>query len=109
VIHLGSNSAEGDVAQKRAEYVQKLEDAVVAAVRQAKANLRPARIGFGTGKANVNMNRRAWNGDGGWMLGYNPDGVSDKTVAVIKFENMSGEPFAIFTNYGVHGTVLGPR
>jgi len=100
--------AEGDAVRKREEYVQTLEDAVLAAVRQAKANLQPARIGFGTGKANVSMNRRARNGDGGWMLGNNPDGVSDKTVAVIKFETMSGGPLAILSNYGVHGTVLGP-
>ena len=99
---------EGDAVQKRADYVQKLEDAVVTAVRQAQASLQPARIGFGTGKANVSANRRARDGDGGWMLGNNPDGVSDKTVAVIKLETLSGEPLAIFANYAVHGTVLGP-
>jgi neutral ceramidase len=103
-----SEPAEGDVARRRAEYVQKFEDAVVTAVRQAQENLQPARVGFGTGIAKVNMNRRARNADGGWMLGNNPDGVSDKTVAVIKFETLSGEPLAIFSNYAVHGTVLGP-
>jgi neutral ceramidase len=99
---------EGDVARKRAEYVQRLEDAVVDAVRQARSGLQAARVGFGTGKVNVNMNRRARNADGGWMLGNNPDGVSDKTVAVIKLETTSGQPIAILHNYGVHGTVLGP-
>jgi hypothetical protein len=34
--------------------------------------------------------------------------VSDKTVAVIKLETMTGEPLALVSNYGVHGTVLGP-
>ncbi|MGH8639548.1 MAG: neutral/alkaline non-lysosomal ceramidase N-terminal domain-containing protein, partial [Burkholderiales bacterium] len=103
-----SESVDGDVARRRAEYVQKLEDAVSAAVRQARANLQPARIGFGFGKANVNTNRRARDGDGGWMLGNNPDGVSDKTVAVIRFDTMSGQPIAVLSNYGVHATVLGP-
>ncbi len=100
--------AEGDAARTRAAYVTKVEDAVLAAVRQAQAALQPARIGFGTGKANVNMNRRARNADGGWMLGNNPEGVSDKTVAVIKFETLTGAPLAIVSNYAVHGTVLGP-
>ncbi len=100
--------AEGDVAKRRAEYVRRLEDAIVAAVGRAQAGLQPASVGFGTGKANVNTNRRAPDGSGGWMLGSNPDDVSDKTVAVIKFERASGEPIAIFTNYAVHGTVLGP-
>jgi neutral ceramidase len=100
--------AQGDLARRRAEYVQKFEDAVLTAVRTAQANLQPAKVGFGTGKAHVSTNRRARNGEGGWMLGNNPDGVSDKTVAVIKFETIAGEPLAVFSNYGVHGTVLGP-
>jgi hypothetical protein len=103
-----SEPAEGEVARRRAEYVKTFEDAVVRAVRQAQASLQPARIGFGIGKANVSMNRRARSADGGWMLGNNPDGVSDKTVAVVRVESASGEPLAIFTNYAVHGTVLGP-
>jgi hypothetical protein len=53
------------------------------------------------------MNRRARTADGGWHLGHNPDGPSDKTVAVVKFETMEGEPFAVFSNYGVHATVMG--
>lgn len=99
--------AEGEVATKRAAYIQKLEDAVVGAVRQAKDRLQPAKMGFGAGTANVNTNRRAKDGEGGWMLGNNPEGISDKTVVVLKFETRAGEPFAIFSNYAVHGTVLG--
>ncbi len=98
----------GQLPPNQAAYVARLEDAILESVRQAKSSLQPARIGFGTGSAKVNVNRRAPNGEGGWMLGNNPDGVSDKTVAVIKFETAAGEPFAIFSNYGVHGTVLGP-
>jgi hypothetical protein len=99
----------GQFAPDQAAYVTRLEDAILESIRQAKSSLQPARIGFATGTAKVNTNRRAPNGEGGWMLGNNPDGVSDKTVAVIRFETLSGEPFAIFSNYGVHGTVLGPQ
>jgi hypothetical protein len=98
----------GQMPPNQADYVARLEDAVLESVRVAKSRLQPARVGFGTGTAKVNTNRRAQNGEGGWMLGNNPDGVSDKTVAVLKFETPAGEPFAIFSNYGVHGTVLGP-
>jgi hypothetical protein len=103
-----NEAAEGEILRKRNEFIQKLEDGVVDAVRQAQAKLQPARMGFGTGKANVNMNRRAKDADGGWMLGNNPEGVSDKTVAVIKFETTSGTPIALLSNYAVHATVLGP-
>lgn len=98
-----------EIAAKRDEYIRKVEDALVAVVREAKAKLQPAKVGFGTGQAKVNMNRRAMNGEGGWMLGHNPDGVSDKTVAVLRFDTLAGEPFAIFSNYSVHGTVLGQQ
>jgi neutral ceramidase len=85
-----------------------MQDAVVTATSEAKSRLQPARIGYATGRANVNTNRRASNGEGGWMLGNNPDDVSDKTVVVIKIESRSGAPVAVFSNYAVHGTVLGP-
>jgi hypothetical protein len=96
-------------SEGRAAYVQELEEKLAAAVTEAKAKLRPARAGFGTGKANVNINRRARMAAGDWWLGLNPDGPSDKTVAVVKFETPEGEPFALLINYPVHGTVLGPR
>lgn len=79
---------------------------IVEAARQADANLQPARIGFGTGRAYVNANRDIVV-DGVPRMTYNPERVSDKTVWVIKFETMTGEPIAFFINYAVHGTVLG--
>jgi neutral ceramidase len=90
-------------------YLALLHDNIVGAVRQASANLKPARAGYGMGRASVNTNRVARSAQGGWMLGMNPDGVSDKTVAVVKFESLSGEPIALFVNYPVHGTVMGPK
>ncbi len=89
-------------------YTAKLEDAAFEAVKQAKANLQPARFGFGTGKAYVNINRREQFPDGGWNLGYNPEGPSDKTVSVLKFETLAGKPIALLINYAVHGVVMGP-
>src|SRR5215471_17778052 len=43
---------------KTAAYTKSVEDVAVAAVRQAKARLKPARFGIGTGTAYVNINRR---------------------------------------------------
>jgi len=90
-------------------YTTKVENDAFEAVRQAKANLQPAQFGFGTGKAYVNINRREFFPKAGWWwLGYNPDGPSDKTVAVLKFTDMSGKPIAFFINYPVHAVVMGP-
>ena len=90
-------------------YTTKLENDAFEAVRQAKANLQPAQFGFGTGKAYVNINRREFFlKNGWWWLGYNPEGPSDKTVAVLKFTDMAGKPIAFFINYPVHAVVMGP-
>lgn len=98
----------GEASAKAAAYTAQIEDAAVEAVRQAKQNLQPARFGLGAGKCYVNINRRELDPDAGWWLGYNPDGPSSKTVAVLKFEDLSGKPIALFINYGVHGVVMGP-
>ena len=91
-------------------YTTKVENDAFEAVRQAKANLRPAQFGFGTGKAYVNVNRREFFPKmGWWWLGYNPEGPSDKTLAVLKFSDMSGKPIALFINYPVHAVVMGPE
>jgi neutral ceramidase len=93
---------------KTTAYITKLENEAFEAVRQAKANLQPAQFGFGTGKAYVNVNRREFfPKQGWWWIGYNPNGPSDKTVSVLKFESLSGKPIAFFINYSVHGVVMG--
>jgi len=91
-------------------YTSKVENDAFEAVRQAKTNLQPAQFGFGTGTAYVNINRReSFPKDGWWWLGYNPEGPSDKTVAVLKFADLSGKPLALFINYPVHAVVMGPE
>jgi len=99
----------GPLSAKQAAYSEKVEEAVVAAVRQAKAALQPARVGASEGRASVAVNRRARLADGRWWLGQNPDGPTDRTVAVVKFETPAGQPIALLVNYGVHGVVMGPR
>lgn len=93
---------------KAIAYTKRAEDLAFQAVKEAKANLQPAKFGWGTGEAYVNINRRERFPNGGWWLGYNPKGPSDKTDAILKFTTLSGKPIAIFMNYSVHGTVMGP-
>jgi hypothetical protein len=104
---LAGTHTHGGPALREGPYLTELQDKIVEAVRQARASLQPARVGFGTGRASVNSNRRARMANGGWWLGINPEGPSDKTVAVMKVDSAAGDPLAVFINYGVHGTVLG--
>src|SRR5580693_4343073 len=76
---------------------------IVDAVRQAKAKLQPARMGFGTGFSYLNVNRDAIDPETHlWTQAANLDGSSDKTVAVLKFESLTGEPIAAYIDYAMH-------
>ena len=96
-----------DPESPQGRYIRRVQDAMVEAVGQAQRQMQPARIGAASGRANVNVNRRAIAGDGSLWLGIDPDGPADKTLAVVKIETSAGEPLAIFANYAVHGTGMG--
>jgi hypothetical protein len=96
-------------APQSAAYTRTVEQAAVEAIRLAKAKLQPARFGIGIGTAYVNINRREAYPDRGLWLGYNQEGPSDKTVTVLRFDNLSGKPIAFWINYPVHAVVMGPE
>jgi hypothetical protein len=90
-------------------YINTIENGAVEAVRKAKSQLQPARFGVGTTTAYVNVNRREFSAGRGWWLGFNERGPSDKTVTVVRFEDLTGKPIAFWINYGVHAVVMGPE
>jgi hypothetical protein len=76
---------------------------ILDAVRQAKARLQAARVGYGTGKSYLNVNRDAVDGESHlWTQAPNLEGPSDKTVAVIEFLAATGEPIAVYMDYAMH-------
>ena len=76
---------------------------IVEAVREAKAKLQPARVGFDTGRSYLNVNRDAIDPETHlWTQAPNLDGPSDKTVAVVEFRAQNGEPIAVYMDYGMH-------
>lgn len=89
-------------------YTRSVEDNAVEAVRRAKQQLQPARFGIGSGAAWINVNRRELT-PRGWWLGFNENGPSDKTVTVLRFEDLTGKPIAFLINYAVHAVVMGPN
>jgi neutral ceramidase len=85
-----------------------LDDLIFNSAKQAKAAMRPARIGYGTGVSFINVNRNIIDRKTHkWWEGPNYDGPSDKTVAVITFEDLDGQPIAVFFNYAMHAVLLG--
>lgn len=78
---------------------------IVDAVREAKAKLQPARVGFGTGRSYLNVSRDAIDADSHlWTQAPNIEGPSDKTVAIVEFVSPSGEPIAVYMDYAMHPT-----
>lgn len=95
-------------SDKRFEKQDKYNEIVIAgtyeAIDKAVASLRPARYGYGEGKSYINANRDGLFEDGHWMQDMNLAGISDKTLAVVKFEDYEGRLIAAILNYAAHAT-----
>lgn len=89
-------------------YGRELAPRIVAAISQAAGRLQAARIAYGTGVSYINVNRNIIDPQTRrWWEGPNYAGVSDKTVAVIRFEALDGRPIAVYYNYAVHAVLNG--
>ena len=85
-----------------------LEKKVFQSLKDAAAKLQPARIGASAGVSYLNVNRNIIDPKTHrWWEGPNYDGPSDKTVAVVKFETLAGEPIAVYYNYAMHAVTVG--
>jgi Neutral/alkaline non-lysosomal ceramidase, N-terminal len=107
VFAIGPAAQSRQLGTQSAAFYAKAEQAMFEAVRKSKASLQPARMGLAAGHADININRDEFVGDR-WKTGRNPARPSDKTVWVLRFDTLAGEPLAFFVNYGVHGLMLGP-
>ena len=84
------------------------ENRVFDSVKMAKDKLQPARVSYGTGVSYINVQRDMIDPvTHHWWEGANYEGLSDKTVAVIKFESLTGDPIAVYYNYAMHAVITG--
>jgi hypothetical protein len=91
-------------------HVGPLPEAVIAqaftgAATAASRSLRAARVGFGTGTCRVAVNRVVKTRDG-WWHGADDGGVSDPGLAVIRVDDLAGQPVAVLLNYAVQSSVM---
>lgn len=83
-------------------------DLIIQSVEEALDGAEPARMGSAQGESDLNVNRNVIDPETGtWWEGPNVDGTSDKTVRVVSFENMEGEPIAVYYNYAMHAVTAG--
>jgi hypothetical protein len=78
-----------------------INGAIVKALTEAKGQLQPARVGYGTTSLHINVNRDLF-AHGKWYQGPNVEGPSDKTLAVVGFIAEDGTPIGVYMNYAAH-------
>jgi neutral/alkaline ceramidase-like enzyme len=102
-ISWGLNEAE---MRKLPTASDRVRDQTLDAIAQALADLQPAKLSFGRGKAAFGVNRRVPKDDGSYDFGSNPAGVSDPDVPVLLIESTKGVPRAVVFTYACHCTSI---
>lgn len=90
---------ERDIEQQGMFY-DALKAAVTKAAEQAAESFGEARIGWGAGRCEVNMNRDVET-PYGWWTGHNPEGTSNKKMTILRVEGMDGAPKGFLISYGI--------
>ena len=105
-VGMGGVRLEISEEQKR-ELEHKLElfnkplmDAFVKAAEGAASSFRAAKMGIGTGECRVNVNRDLETPHG-WWISFAPDGPSNHTATILRFEDEAGAPIGALISYGL--------
>ena len=92
-------------AELQIAWTQRLIDLTVEAALEALDQLSPARLTYGIGLAPFVMNRREWTPQG-IRLGFNPGGYADRSVPVIRIEDLEGNLRGVLFGAATHNTTL---
>lgn len=86
----------------------KMTEYIYGVIKTAYEKMQPATMSWGTGVSYINVNRNIFDEDRRtWWEGPNYEGQSDKTVAVITFRDLKGDPIAVYYNYAMHAVAAG--
>jgi neutral ceramidase len=96
-----------DGFEANAAYTHDLEDKLVALVGSALANMGPASLRYGVGRAHFALNRREPTAKG-IKLGKNPAGPTDESVPILRVRGADGKALAVVFGYACHNTTLRP-
>jgi len=98
-----------EAAQKRVEaYVATLQAKLAALAAEALADLQPARLSWGAGKAGFVANRRQFDADGRYKgMGPNPHGPVDPVVPVLRVDRPDGRLRALAFGCACHNVACG--
>ena len=100
-VKLEISEEEEQILNQKIELYNKIvEDAVIKATQGAVDAFRPAKMGVGTGECHVNVNRDI-STPYGWWINFNPDGPSNHTATILRFEDEDGKNIAALISYGL--------
>jgi hypothetical protein len=103
---LGGSAQE--ISASNANYIESLPFRLASAAFMAVREMVPVRIGAASGLAEgIAVNRRERLPDGRTVLGWNPEGVSDPEVSVVRIDHLDGNPLAVIVGFACHPVVLG--
>jgi hypothetical protein len=89
-------------------YVERLHEAIVDTCSRAFERLELASVRCGVGDAQLAVNRRQRDDDGRVRtIGWNPEGLVDRSVPVLQSVREDGSPIATVVGYGAHTVTTG--
>ena len=80
---------------------------IIKAVKSAKENATPVKMGVAKGESLIGVNRREMSDKGKIKLGQNPEGIFDPEMTAISFILPDDKVKANIIHYGCHGTASG--
>lgn len=95
-----SEEEKKDLEHKIALFNDAIIDAVSMASKKALQTFCEAKMGLGTCACNINVNRDVATPHG-WWINFNPDGPSNHTATVLRFNDEQGTPIAALISYGL--------
>lgn len=94
--------------ERERRYADSLPDLLASVAGAAAEALAPARIGAArTTVEGISVNRRQRH-EGGTILGWNPDEICDRDVAVVRVDRAEGGAIATLVAFACHPVVVGP-
>lgn len=99
-----------DAKQSKA-FCHMCKERVIQAAVNAQETMQPAKMRYNAGRCDINVNRDyKYTGKDGritapYIQAPNHGKISDKTIAVLKLEDMAGKTLAYLVNYAVHSNV----
>jgi len=100
-VHLELSEEQKKELEYKLELFNKpLMAAIAKAAEDAASTFRAAKMGVGTGECHVNVNRDLETPHG-WWISFAPEGPSNHTATILRFEDEAGVPIGALISYGL--------